>query len=108
MEPQSPGATEKKCTHRGDRGGSPRNELYTIDMIDRSAPAQAGEVLWMQEPYGEGVASHTGPESCVDDREDMGEALTGVHAGRVLSRENSLLRSADVVPVSGRQYRPYR
>ena len=42
----------------------------------------------MQEPHGEGVASHTGPESCVAARKGRGEALTGAHAGRVLSREN--------------------
>ena len=42
----------------------------------------------MQEPYGEGVASYTGPESCVSVRKGRGEALTGVHAGWVLSREN--------------------
>jgi len=42
----------------------------------------------MQEPYGEGLASRTGPESCVVAREGRGEALTGVHAGWVLSREN--------------------
>jgi hypothetical protein len=41
----------------------------------------------MQEPYGEGVASHTGPESCVSAREGGGEALTGVQAGWVRSRE---------------------
>ena len=41
----------------------------------------------MKEPYGEGVASHTGPESCVAARKGVGEALTGVRAGRVLSRE---------------------
>ena len=41
----------------------------------------------MKESYGEGVASHTGPESCVVVREGKGEALTGAHAGRVLSRE---------------------
>jgi len=41
----------------------------------------------MQESYGEGVASHTGPESCANDREVVGEALTGVRAGRVWSRE---------------------
>jgi hypothetical protein len=44
----------------------------------------------MEEPYGEGVASHTGPESCVVVRKGRGEALTGVHAGRVLSRETLL------------------
>ncbi len=41
----------------------------------------------MRESYGEGLASHTGPESCAGVREGLGEALTGVHAGRVLSRE---------------------
>jgi RNA-directed DNA polymerase len=39
----------------------------------------------MQVPYGEDVASHTGPESCVAAREGVGEALTGVRAGWVLS-----------------------
>ena len=41
----------------------------------------------MKEPYGEGLASHTDPESCVAAREGGGEALTGAGAGRVLSRE---------------------
>ena len=41
----------------------------------------------MQESYGEGVASHTGSESCVAARKDGGEALTGVRAGRPLNRE---------------------
>jgi hypothetical protein len=41
----------------------------------------------MKESYGEGVATHTGPESCVVVRKDGGEALTGECAGRVLSRE---------------------
>jgi RNA-directed DNA polymerase len=41
----------------------------------------------MKELYGEGVATHSGPESCVVVREDGGEALTGARAGRVWSRE---------------------
>jgi len=41
----------------------------------------------MKESYGEGVASHIGPESCASAREGGGEALTGVRAGRVWSRE---------------------
>jgi len=41
----------------------------------------------MKESYGEGLASHTGPESCAGARKGSGEALTGVRAGRVLSRE---------------------
>ena len=40
----------------------------------------------MQESYGEGLAIHTGPESCGRIRKDTIEALTGVCAGRVLSR----------------------
>ena len=41
----------------------------------------------MKEPYSEGLANHTGPESCAGTREGAGEALTGVHTGRVLSCE---------------------
>ena len=41
----------------------------------------------MKEPYSEGLASHTGPESCVGVREGTDEALTGVHIGQVLSCE---------------------
>ena len=41
----------------------------------------------MKESYGEGVAHHTGPESCAVDRKVKGEALTGVRAGQPLSGE---------------------
>jgi hypothetical protein len=41
----------------------------------------------MEVPHGEGLASHTGPESCVYDREVVSEALTGERAGQVSSRE---------------------
>ncbi len=41
----------------------------------------------MQESHNEGLASHIGPESCASAREGGGEALTGVCAGRVWSRE---------------------
>jgi hypothetical protein len=40
--------------------------------------------------YGEGLASHSGPESCVCDRKAVGEALTGGAASRVLSLENCI------------------
>ena len=40
----------------------------------------------MKESYVEGLASYGGPESCVHIREGVGEALTGVRAGRVMSR----------------------
>lgn len=42
----------------------------------------------MKESYFEDIASHDDPESCVAIREGGGEASTGAHAGRVLSREN--------------------
>jgi RNA-directed DNA polymerase len=41
----------------------------------------------MKESYGEGVAIHTGPESCSGGSNVTAEALTGVRAGRVVSRE---------------------
>jgi len=41
----------------------------------------------MKESYVEGLASYGGPESCVHACEGVGEALTGVRAGRVSSRE---------------------
>ena len=41
----------------------------------------------MKESYRKGLASHPDPESCVVSREAAIEALTGVHAGRVLSCE---------------------
>jgi len=63
----------------------------------------------MQESYGEGVASHTGPESCANDREVVGEALTGVRAGRISSRESfGQLRGADAVETGGRPHRARR
>ncbi len=40
----------------------------------------------MKESYAESLASHGGPESCVHVRKGVGEALTGVRTGRVLSR----------------------
>ena len=64
----------------------------------------------MKESYGEGLASHTGPKSCVGVRKGAGEALTGVHAGPVLSREitapprGGLLRGADALEDSGRPH----
>ena len=51
----------------------------------------------MKEPYGEGLASHTGPESCAGVREGAGEALTGAPAGRVLSHEIPQHPGADAV-----------
>ena len=54
----------------------------------------------MQESYGEGSATHTGPESCAAVR----EALTGARTGRVLSRERTLLRDADAVEEGGRPH----
>jgi len=51
------------------------------------APVKTGGMLRMKESYAEGLANHGGPESCVHARKGVGEALTGVRAGRVLSRE---------------------
>src|SRR5260370_6552076 len=54
----------------------------------------------MRESYTEGLATHSGPESCGAVREDSVEALTGVRAGRVFSRERSKVRDADAVGIA--------
>ncbi len=41
----------------------------------------------MKESYSEGLAGHTGPESCLDDPRGRGEALTGESVGWLLSSE---------------------
>lgn len=62
----------------------------------------------MEELYVEGLATHGDPESCVDVPRGRGEALTGVRAGRVFSRERRFLRDADAVGESGRLHRARR
>ena len=66
----------------------------------------------MKESYVEGLASYGGPESCVHAREGVGEALTGVRAGRVSSREIHapwrelrVVRGAEAVETCRRQHR---
>ena len=51
----------------------------------------------MEVPYVKDLASHGGPESCVGVPRGRSEALTGVHAGRLLSLENSIVQGADAV-----------
>jgi hypothetical protein len=62
----------------------------------------------MKESYGERLATHTSPESCGVARKGGVEALTGVRAGRVFSRERTFLRGADAVGESGRPHPAHR
>ena len=62
----------------------------------------------MKESHVEGLATHGGPESCGVSRKGRAEALTGVRAGRVLSRERSLLRDADTFGGCGRPHLMHR
>ena len=69
----------------------------------------------MEVSYVEGLASYGGPESCVHIRKGVGEALTGVRAGRVLSRvihapwrELRVVRGAEAVGISRRPHRRCR
>lgn len=64
----------------------------------------------MKVSYSEGVAIHTDSESCTGVRKGGGEALTGVRAGEVLSREIEPssrkrwpLLGADALELGGRQ-----
>ena len=62
----------------------------------------------MKESYGEGLATHTDPESCGATCKGGVEALTGAHAGQVFSRERIVLRGADAVRRSGRPHPAHR
>jgi hypothetical protein len=61
----------------------------------------------MKEPYGEGVASHTDPESCVVSREAGHEVLTirGTCSERIEAGETPGNQDADLVYSWGRQHR---
>ena len=61
----------------------------------------------MRTLYVEGVATHDGPESCVDVR-DGGEALTGVRAVWAIEPRNQRGRGADAVERCGRPHRRQR
>ena len=62
----------------------------------------------MQEPDGEDLASHTGPESCEGGSNVALEALTGVRAGWVLSPVMSSVQGADAFRFAGRPHGPSR
>jgi len=62
----------------------------------------------MKKSYDEGLATHIGPESCATACKGSGEALTGVRAGRVFSRESDMLRGADAVRECGRPHPVHR
>jgi hypothetical protein len=69
----------------------------------------------MKVSYSEGLATHTGSESCMVGGNAKREALTGVRTGQVLSREIEpplrkpwLLLGADALERSGRQNRERR
>jgi hypothetical protein len=59
----------------------------------------------MKESHRKGVANHPDSESCVYRRKAVGEALTGVKAGRVLSCEINHVLGADAVLRGGRPHR---
>jgi hypothetical protein len=48
--------------------------------------------------YGEGVATHTGPEPCAEFREGQGEASAGERAGWPLSRVRAFSRTPTGLP----------
>ncbi len=57
---------------------------------------KTGEEQWRKKPHRKGLATHFGPESCAEFREELGEALTGDRTGRALSREIYIIPSADI------------
>jgi RNA-directed DNA polymerase len=70
---------------------------------------KTGEELGMKESHGEGLANHTGPESCMGTGNGVNEALTGVRAGWVLSPEiKGNTPGADGLLLLGKQHCPHR
>jgi hypothetical protein len=55
----------------------------------------------MEELYVEGLATHGGPESCVDVPQGRGEALAGARAGRAIEPRSRNDRGADAVQEVG-------
>ncbi len=53
----------------------------------------------MKEPYGKGLATRPGPESCAGHGNMTGEALTRAHVGQPLSSEiiSPVCRPCDVM-----------
>jgi hypothetical protein len=62
----------------------------------------------MKELHVEGVATHDGPESCVDVREDGGEAFDRGTCGPGIEPRNHTVRGADAVKPGGRQHGRHR
>ncbi len=81
--------SEASRASRASRAGpiSATQVRSRVDEIGCFVRRETGIEEWMKEPYVEGVATHDGPKSCVVVRKGGGEALTGVRAGEVLSRE---------------------
>jgi hypothetical protein len=52
----------------------------------------------VQVPYGEGVATHIGPEPCAVVRKGGGEASAGECTGQPLNRERPIIPGADTFP----------
>jgi transposase len=74
--------------------------LEGIDWVRRETDARQR----VKVPHGEGLASHTGPESCGDVREDAFEALTGVRIGRVIERRKTSTSECQCYPVNRRSH----
>jgi len=53
-----------------------RSENGIWDIV--KAPIKTGKEQGMQESYMKGIANHHGPDSCLDQQQWGGEALTGV------------------------------
>jgi len=53
---------------------------------------KTGREQSMKVTHMKGIANHHGPESCLDQQQWGGEALTGEHTGRSLSSEITSIR----------------
>jgi hypothetical protein len=94
LEPTAPMVA---CTHSASLVA---RRLTAGVRVCRDKPARCEGV---QVSDSEGLANHTGPESCASFGNGVREALTGECAGRVLSPEIGLFLGADALLTRGRQ-----
>ncbi len=78
------------------RGRGHDHGRYKIVDVGK-APGSTGMEEEMEELYVNALATHDGPEPCVDDLRGRGEASVGVRAGRAMEPRSQRVRGAHTV-----------
>jgi len=100
--------TGQKARKKGkaDTGGQVTTGVTTPNVKNRTQVRREPGKERVRVLCSEGIANHTGPESCVVHREVQGEALTGETVGQPLSRESDKSEAAS--GVDGATWQSYK